>query len=192
MKARRKSIGLLAHERKLLVNLYLKWRIPIDQFEKRPEEKRLFIEEWNKLSKRDDDAGDVIHYMKTQRKRSLWVTFDGNHEPTPPTVDLSAEETEILTDIFYDNCTVLESGSDVLSCDDELADLIAREFAANAGRIVPAHDLLGKLTALRKRGLLPKVGELPSKEPGWEDMNEVHAKWQNQEGRKLNDKEEAQ
>jgi hypothetical protein len=178
-------MGLLAHERKLLVKLYFKWRIPIDQFEKRPEEKQAFVDEWNKLSGRHDDPGEVIHYMKTQRKRGLWVTFDGAHEATPPTVNLSAEHTEVLTDIFYDQCTLLENGSDVLAFDDELADLIAKEFAANTGRIVPAHQLVAKLTALRKRGLLHKVSELPKNpEPGFEDIDEV-------EGPKLNDKSEA-
>lgn len=62
MKVRKKSLKLYDHERKLLIEHYLSWRIPIDQFEKRPDDRQAFVDEWNKLAKRQDDAGDVIHY----------------------------------------------------------------------------------------------------------------------------------
>jgi hypothetical protein len=174
--ALKKSLNLQPHERKLLVKLYLKWRIPIDQFDKRPDEKRDFVAEWNKLAKRNDDAGDVVHYMKTQRKRGLWVTFDGKHVETPPTIELTAEETEVLMHILYVNVTALEKGSDVISHDDVLAELIAREFADQTGRIVPAADLVGKIIALRKRGHAPKVGDLKNLGGdviGFTDIDEV-------------------
>ena len=71
MSMRRQSIKLLDHERRILVDLYLRWRIPVSQFKSRPEDKRRFVEEWNRLSGRKNAPGDVMHYMKTQRKRGL-------------------------------------------------------------------------------------------------------------------------
>lgn len=157
MPLRRMSIRLNEHERKLMVKLYLRWRIPIDQFDQRPEDKSEFVAEWNRLSKRRDDAADVIHYMKTQRKRNLWVKLENKCLPTPQVIELSAEETEILVRIFRENVTILNYGSDVLSVDDELVQLIVKIFAEETGRFVPPHELVAKLTALRKRGLLSKV-----------------------------------
>ena len=54
MSMRRQSIKLLDHERHILVDLYLRWRIPVSQFKSRPEDKRRFVEEWNRLSGRKD------------------------------------------------------------------------------------------------------------------------------------------
>jgi hypothetical protein len=154
----RKSIRLFDHERALLVELYLKYRIPVDQFDPRPDDKAAFVEEWRTLSKRLDTADDVIHYMKVQRKQGLWVKLNGNHQPTPPAPTFTADETEALVNIFHENVTILENGSDILSYDDEIANSIAKEFAAETDRYVEPHLLVTKLTALRKRGLLPKVG----------------------------------
>jgi predicted deacetylase len=174
MATRRKSIGLLAHERQLLIELYLKWRIPISQFKKRPEDQRLFVAEWNKRSQRLDDEVEVIHYMRTQRKRGLWVTLDGDHLAGPPMMEFSAEDTEVLVVIFRENISLLGAGSDVLSHESELMDLVAKEFAANTGRIVPNHELLTKITALRKRGLLPKAEHIDADDvAGFEDIDDV-------------------
>jgi len=158
MATRRKSIRPERHDRELLIKLYQKWRIPIDQFEGRPDDEAAFVVEWNNLARRTDSAADLMHYMKTQRKRGLWIKLGDDHEPAPPVTELSAEETEALVDIFYENVTLLENGSDVLAYDDEIASLIAKEFEAETGRFIPSHLLVAKLTALRKRGLLPKVG----------------------------------
>ena len=64
---------------------------------------------------------------------------------------------------------------DVLAYDPEIADLIAKEFSACTGRIVPAHLLVAKLTALRKRGLLPKVEDRPKRDEdtGFMDIDDV-------------------
>jgi hypothetical protein len=175
MATRRKSIKLLPNERQDLVDVYLEWRIPIDQYEIRPDDLRAFVNEWQQRCGRKDAPGEVLHYMRTQRKRGLWVTFDGQHESTPNGASFTADEIEILVCIFHDNVTVLESGSDVLAYDDEIADLIAKGFAEQTGRIVPAHQLIAKLTALRKRGLLTKVGERVqgSSEIGFSDIDQV-------------------
>lgn len=158
MAIRRSSIKLLEHELKLLKEMFLTWRIPIDQFDSRPDELAQFTEVWNDATGRNNSGSELVHCMKTFRKRGLWVRLDGNYSSAPPLPELSAEETEALVDIFYEHVTMLENGSDVLSYDDEISTLIAKEFAAASGRFVHAHELVAKLTALRKRGLLPKVG----------------------------------
>jgi hypothetical protein len=166
----RKSIRLNGHERALLVKLYRKWRIPVDQFDQRPSDREEFTAEWHRISKRHDSAGELVHYMKTQRKRSLWVRLDGNYDPAPAVIELSAEEIEELIGIFRANVTLLDQGEDVLSYDDDVAEMIAKEFEANTGRRVPANELVAKLTALRKRGLLPRLGDLPKPPEGENDV----------------------
>jgi hypothetical protein len=177
-KKRKKSLKLLAHERALLIQHYLRWRIPVDQFEARRDDLVAFAAEWNEASNRTDAPEDVLHYMRTQRKRHLWVKFDGNHEDAPTPIDLTADETIQLVAVFNENAATIECGSDVLACEPEIADLIAKEFAAVTGRIFPAHLLVAKLTALRKRGLLPKVETRPAVEKpadGWQDMDQAQA-----------------
>ena len=175
MPVRRKSIGLFAHDRELLVQLYLRWRIPIDQFDERPDQANRFMTEWQSLSGRDDALDSIIHYMKTQRKRGLWVRLDGDHEKPPPKVEISAEETEQLVDTFYEHVTILEHGSDVLSYSPEMAEFVAEKFSAKIGRTIPAHLVVSKLTALRKRGLLPKVGrrQMGDDAGGFSDIADV-------------------
>jgi hypothetical protein len=177
MSVRRKSIKLLEHERQMLVELYLRWRIPIDQFESRPEDLSEFIAEWRRLSQRTDSAADLIHYMRSQRKRSLWVRLENASAPPPPLPELAPEETEILVNIFYEHVTMFASGSDVLAYDDEIGKLIAKEFLAATERYVPPHQLIAKLTALRKRGRLPKVSEqeIGGDDVGFDDIDEATA-----------------
>ncbi len=158
---RRKTIRILDHERRLLVEMYLRRRIPIDQFEDRPDDLDALVAEWNELTGRNDTAGEVHHYMRTQRKNGQWVRLDGDYESKPPQPFFSADETECLVAIYQVNVADHCTGSDAIAYDDGTANLIAKEFAGITGRIVPAHHLVAKLTALRKRGLLPKVGVQP-------------------------------
>jgi len=176
MTLRRKSVQLDAHDRPLLVEQYLRWRIPVDQFEKRPDDLRRFVEEWHQTSARKDTGEELIHYMRTQRKRNKWVTFDGAHDTAPPLPKLTAEETEILVRIYTENVINMDCGSDVLAYEAEVAALIAKEFSLATNRVVPAHQLVAKLTALRKRGRLPKVGNKEREDKtieGFTDINEV-------------------
>ncbi len=179
MKTRRRSIKLFDHERWLLVEMYLRRRIPIDQYDSRSVDLANLVEEWKRLTGRQDGGGDLIHYMRLQRKNGCWVTLDGNHEAAPPLVPLSAEETEILVNIYYENVTVLGNGSDVLAYEEQIKRFIAREFADQAGRFVTADELVGKLTALRKRGLLPRAQDYNKPDgAGFCDIDEVDRRGQ--------------
>jgi len=173
----RKSIQLFDHERALLVKLYVQWRIPIDSFDAMPKEKAAFVQEWHRLSSRTDSAGELIHYMKVQRKRGRWVKLEGDFRRPPPSPEFTAEETEVLVSIYNDRVTVQENGSDTLSFDDEIQGLIAKEFHAETGRYIEPHLLVMKLTALRKRGLLPKVGNRgkDKEDRGFDDIGEATA-----------------
>ena len=90
------------------------------------------------------------------------MRLDGDYETKPPQPFFSADETECLVAIYQVNVADHCAGSDAIAYDDGTANLIAKEFAGMTGRIVPAHHLVAKLTALRKRGLLPKVGAQPA------------------------------
>jgi hypothetical protein len=116
------------------------------------------VKKWNEISKRSDAAEVLVHYMKTQRKQKLWVRLGHNHKRVPPMPTFTPEQTESLVKIFHENVILLENGSDVLSYDDEILNLIAKEFEAETGCHIAPHFLAQKLTKLRKRGLLPKVG----------------------------------
>ncbi len=134
----------------LLVELYLKYRIPVDSFDGFPAEKAAFVQEWRTLSNCSDTAQDLVHYMRVQRKTARWVQLGDNHRSLPPLPELTAEQTEVLVGIYYDNVTVLENGSDVLSYDEDISELIAKEFHEETDLYIEPYVLVTKLTALRR------------------------------------------
>ena len=83
-----------------------------------------------------------------------------NCEPVAPVIELTSDETEALGDVYSESLTMQTSRSDSLGYNSELLTRLAGESAERTGRIFPAHDLNAKLTAIRKRGLLNKVGNL--------------------------------
>lgn len=158
MQQRKQCLKLSSTERSLLIEHYLKSRIPIDQFEKRPQDLKRFVREWSTLSGRSDSPEDLIHFMKSQRKQSKWVTFEGTHLKSPTlVVTLSDEETAILVDIYEENVASVGLGSDCLSHDSEIAALIEKEFSHRTRRRVAANVLTAILTRLRKKKSLPRV-----------------------------------
>jgi len=175
MGVRRQSIKIADDERRVLVELYVRRRIPIEQYEECATDLGELVEEWNHLSSRNDQPNELLHYMRTQRKRGLWVRLEGKARPVQPRAKFSLEEIELLVEIYRDNFVLLGSGSDAIGYDPEAAALLAKQFAAESGRIVPASDLIAKLTALRKRGMLPKVGDhfATRDEDGFEDIDHI-------------------
>ncbi len=174
---RHKSIKLLPHERALLVKMYLERRIPIEQYAKRPGEIDRLVEDWRKLTGRADKGGELVHYMRTQRKRGLWVTFDGEHMKAPKSAAFSAEDTEILVAIYTEDVAAMGVGADALGYEDELKALVAKEFATRTGRYVSGDEIDAKITDLRKRGLLPQTAHVPKAEDdadiGFSDINKI-------------------
>jgi hypothetical protein len=169
----RTSIRMFDHERKFLVKLYLTRRIPIDQFEARPKALQELCDEWRGHCSRKDSNGEILHYMRTQRKRGKWVRLGDDHELRPALPDLTAEETETLIDIFDEEVAELGEGSDNIAYDADLAQRIAKRFAEATHRMFPASQLVAKITAIRKRGLLPraKEQELKTDDMGFDDID---------------------
>lgn len=175
---RHKSLQLMEHEHDLLTKLYLQRKIPIEQFEQRTTELDNLVEEWNSSTGRSDSSGEVLHYMRTKRKKGRWVRFDGAHLPQPAAPDFSADEIEALVAIYSEDIAAMGIGSDAIGYEDELRAKLVTEFARRTGRVMAAGDLVCKLTSLRKMGLLPKAADVPQVKPedvGFEDINQAQA-----------------
>lgn len=174
MATRRKSLRLTSHEHESLTQIYVDMAIPVDQYEERQQELASLKDQWQQVTGRADSAEDLFHYMRTKRKAGKWVRLDGKHVKKERNVQLSLDEKELLVGIVYDNVTLTNCGTDVVAYEPEIAALIAKEFAAASGRIVPAGDLIAAITAIRKRGLLPRVGKqvvAPDEEVGFGDID---------------------
>jgi hypothetical protein len=164
MATRTKIIKVFSHERALLVDMYLRRRVPIDQFEHRADELDELTSEWNELTGRSNTPGEVIHYMRNERKCGRWPKLDGKYQKTPPKPFFSADEGEALVAIYRVNVADKGIGSDAIATDEAIGELIASEFVKITGRAIPAAPLMAKLTALRKRGQLNKVAVIPAEE----------------------------
>lgn len=157
VRIRRKSIKVPPQHRETLVKLYLRRRIPVDQYEGAQEELRSLTEEWNRMCGRNDRPEDVYHYMRNERKSSKWVRFNGRHKDAVPTEELTPEETQSLVTIYSERVAPMRCGADVLGYDLEIREIVAAAFHEATGREVAPEVLAAKITNLRKRGLLPKV-----------------------------------
>jgi hypothetical protein len=114
--------------------------------------------------------------MRNERKCGRWPVFNGNHQTAPPLPDFSPDEIELLIAIYSENVAAMGEGSDNIAYDGETAQLIAKRFAEATGRIVPPHQLVAKVTAIRKRGLLPPVQKIEAdseEDAGFTDINDV-------------------
>ena len=157
-------------------------RIPIDQFSERRDELKELTDAFNAATGRSDVSDDLVHYMKTQRKRGLWVKLEGARAPSPPHERFSAEQVEVLVDIYKAHVLVFGVASDILTYNEDVREGVAKEFAMRTGRRIPATRLAAKLEDMRKRGLLPKVEDVEqvadqddggAVADGFEDMDEV-------------------
>ena len=163
-------------EDQLLRHLYTEFRVPSDQYERRPDELRRLVAVWNDLSGRSDAPGELLHYVITLRKQKVknWPTFNGKHRKLTPMPDdfLSPGEWAALQAVYMDLIVPLAIGSDNLAYDDELAAKVAKAFFKLTGRVVGGRLLFAAIMAKRKRGEWPT---LPNKKPGlgFGDINEV-------------------
>lgn len=171
MKTRRKKIKIMPHDRKILVETYLKYALPLEQLEARPAELHAFVREFNRHTGLKHTECDLLHYMRTERKNGDWVKL-GKGCPKPPQLpELSGDEIEALVIIFEENVAILGECSDGIAYDPEKSEILVRSFFEHTGRGLPAHQIVPKLTALRKRGLLTKVSDMPQpSESGYDDQ----------------------
>jgi hypothetical protein len=154
MATRRSSIVIPPDEREILWQLYREYRIPSDQYRRRPAELARFTDAWNGLTNRSDSSGELLHYIITQRKQSKWFKFCGTHQKLSamPEDFLNTREWLILRAIYEEQLIPLEMGSDNLAYDDLLALNLSREFHDRAGRVVHGRLLYAGIMKKRKRG----------------------------------------
>lgn len=95
-----------------------------------------------------------------------------NNIKVPALPKFTAEQTEPLVKVFEEVVAMQGHGSDVIAYDEEISDLISKEFFALTVCTLPGHVLTAKLTALRKRGLLPKAIKKP-KDGSFGDIDEA-------------------
>jgi hypothetical protein len=145
----------------LLRQLYLDFRIPIDQYRKPQRHAELagFVRAWNEATGRDDSPEDVLHYMMTMRKRGKkgpgWPTFNGNYEPLagPRSEVLSEDQWNHLREVYAELFITQEIGSDELAFNGGLRTALARAFHQRTGRRISGELLHALIEAKRKRGL---------------------------------------
>ncbi len=155
----RSTIGLSSRHREILESLYLEFRIPSDQYQRRQQDLTRLVRRWNILTDRGDSPSQVLHYIITKRKNGDWVRLDGEHKrlKTMPEDFLSTEEWEILQDVYDKRVLNQGVGTDALAYDDDLARQIQREFSQRAGRAVRGSLLVAAIIAKRKRGEWTKL-----------------------------------
>lgn len=157
--ARRMTISIVPHDVELLKQLYLEFGIPLEQYEKHPEDFIRFMGRWTVMSGRSDDPGDILHYMRTKRKAGEWVTFGGNHRISPPLdYSLSREEGITLVSIYEQVFAPRGIRPDSFSYDSALAGGLTDTFAHETARVIPGSILASILIDIRKDGSLPRMG----------------------------------
>ncbi len=80
-------LRVLADERELLKSLYQSYGIPTDQYNVRVLDLERFTAQWNRLTERNDDPFELLHFMVNQRKdkkNAGWPRLNGNHKKKPP------------------------------------------------------------------------------------------------------------
>lgn len=178
MAKKRKSIEMFDHERAAFVKLYLERRIPIGQYGgARASELKPLCDEWRGLTGRTDSDGDLLHYMRNERKSKRWPKLNGDHLRKPKTPEMSADDVETLRDVYDDFVVAFGIGSENIAYDDDKKAFIVREFSLRAGHVLPFEVLMARLTELRKRGRLTRVSDVPppAERDDDTDFNDIEA-----------------
>lgn len=153
--------SLSIDDKEMLKFLYVRQRIPTDQYKRRPEALRKLTDRFNALTERNDKADDLLHFMINQRKQGKWPKLGTAHSKLArvPLDLLTVEEWKILDEIYLD----MNVGSDNYAYNVELRRELARRFSASAGRFLPARTLCAALERRRKEGSLPRLTDKPEK-----------------------------
>ncbi|HEX4146942.1 MAG TPA: hypothetical protein VHY91_25820 [Pirellulales bacterium] len=164
MATRKKPIPLPAPDDSLLRTVYVQFRIPRDQFKKRPEDLATFAAVFNQLSGRHEEAVDLLHYIQTRQKAAgrlpvPWPTFDGNHQRAPAlTHTLDEDKLQVLREAYEKIVLPHRIGTDSVLWNVDIMKSLAAEFSRRTGQVVPGVTLLAIAEERRKRGEWFKVG----------------------------------
>ena len=153
--------SLSIDDKEMLKFLYVRQKIPTDQYKRRPEALRKLTDRFNALTERNDKADDLLHFMISQRKQGKWPKLGTAHRKLArvPLDLMTAEEWKILDEIYLD----INVGSDNYAYNGDLRRELARRFSASAGRFLPARTLCAALERRRKEGTLPRLTDKPEK-----------------------------
>jgi hypothetical protein len=166
---------MFEHEHEFLKAAYLRRGIHLEHYEVRQAELHDLCDEWRAHFGRAETDAEIFHYMRTKRKKHKWATMGDAGQPKVKLPDLGAEHQEVLVDLYYEHLAELGSGSDNLAYEPETVAMVETEFEHQTMRHIPGPFLVGILTDLRKRGLLPPVRQQPKQdgELGYDDMDDV-------------------
>jgi hypothetical protein len=135
VKTRRKKIKLLPHDRKILVDRYLDRGFSVGQLGARPGELAALANEFNAITGLTHSEGELLHYMRTERKNGDWVKL-GEKCPKPPALpEFSSDECESLVLIFEENVAILGTCSDGIGYEPEIAQLLEKSFLSTPGAL---------------------------------------------------------
>ena len=148
-------------DKETLKFLYVRQKIPTDQYKRRPEALLKLTDRFNSLTERNDKADDLLHFMISQRKQGKWPKLGTAHKKLArvPLDVMTTEEWKILDEIYLD----MNVGSDNYAYNVELRSELARRFSASAGRFLTARTLCAALERRRKEGSLPRLSDKPEK-----------------------------
>ena len=96
MAGRRKIIKVLEHDKKSLGTLYRHRGRSIEQLESLPDEMYALAKDWNRVSGTKHTAGEVLHYIRNERKCGRWVKLGENCKEMPPLPPFTSAETEAV------------------------------------------------------------------------------------------------
>jgi hypothetical protein len=166
---------MFEHEFEFLKAAYLRRGIHLEHYEVRQAELHDLCDEWRAHFGRTDTDVQLFHFMRTKRKKGKWPRLGEAGEPKIKLPELGAEHQEVLVDLYYEHVAELGMGSDNLACEPETVAMIETEFEHQTMRRVEGRFLVGILTDLRKRGLLPPARQQPKAdgETGYDDMDDV-------------------
>lgn len=174
---RKKAMPLSCREVALLQDLYLEFRIPSDQYKRRPRAAARLLRRWNTASGRSDCWENVIHYIISKRKQKKWVTFGDNYLQLaePNWQVLNEQEWTALEQAYCEVLLAKDLASDNLVYDLNLATAVADRFAVLSGRAMDRMDLAALVMSKRKRGEWVRLKPNAESSLGFSDIDEIDA-----------------
>ena len=156
MNNKKKSIRLNPAEKGILIKLYLDRRLAIEPYQNRPKDLRELTNSFNAMTDRSDPPEDILHYMRTQRKRGKWPKLGSTalQVSTPIEEILTDEERKMLESIYISLGQTFGKGNDSFAHEPELMRELEKGFLNATGRYVYGSQLLAALTDMRKAGNL--------------------------------------
>ena len=173
---KKKSIRLNPADREVLVTLYLDRRLAIDPYEKRPKDLKDLTDAFNALTERSDPPEDILHYMRTQRKRGKWPRLGSTARKVSESLEeiMSLDDSKVLEACYVKIGKTHKKGNDSFAHEPELMRELEKEFLNATGHYVHRSQLLAALTKLRKAGNLETLKlEKPGRREAFGDMDKA-------------------